>query len=347
MSGKRIIWIDIAKSLAIILVVLGHVWRGLNEAGALEEGLFVPFDHALYYFHMPLFLMISGFLFAHGYKKEWPAFLKRQAVFIIWPCILWSIIMVSLKVIMSSSVNNATGFESLLTILYKPVSIFWFLYVLFLSQCLVKIIYSKIPSSGLLALLGVSLFLISFYADFIGLNLAAIPALNLTAQFSVYFIAGFILAQLLTTARFKELPFINLEPNIKNATLAIGIFVTMMALLLSYGVGLNSLSAPLIGIVMSYCVIVMCSYMGSLLNKASPNYMETIYLVSMSTMAIYVSHIIFTAAVRIILFKLGIDHLGTHVLIGTTVGFIAPIVMYIIASKLKLTTLLGLGLVKK
>ena len=98
---------------------------------------------------------------------------------------------------------------------------------------------------------------------------------------------------------------------------------------------------------MSYCVIVMCSYMGSLLNKASPNYMKIIYVVSMSTMAIYVSHVIFTAAVRIILFKLGIEHLGAHVFIGTVVGFIAPIVMYIIASKLKLTTLLGLGLVKR
>ena len=54
MEQKRHIeWIDSLKGLAIILVVLGHNTGGENDA-----------YHFFYTFHMPLFFLISGFLFS-------------------------------------------------------------------------------------------------------------------------------------------------------------------------------------------------------------------------------------------------------------------------------------------
>ncbi len=48
---KREYWLDIAKSIGIFLVVLGHT--------SINENLKI----FIYSFHMPLFFLISGFLF--------------------------------------------------------------------------------------------------------------------------------------------------------------------------------------------------------------------------------------------------------------------------------------------
>ncbi len=55
MNKRRIPWIDWAKFICMYLVVVGHIAN--NE---------LYLDKVLYYFHMPMFFFISGFLF----KKE-------------------------------------------------------------------------------------------------------------------------------------------------------------------------------------------------------------------------------------------------------------------------------------
>jgi acyltransferase len=51
-TGKRILWIDYAKSICIYLVLLGH-------AHASQ-----PVTDFIYTFHMPLFFFLSGCLFS-------------------------------------------------------------------------------------------------------------------------------------------------------------------------------------------------------------------------------------------------------------------------------------------
>ena len=50
---KRIEYIDIARGIAIILMVIGHVVSGYKRA-------------IIFSFHMPLFIIISGFFFKPG-----------------------------------------------------------------------------------------------------------------------------------------------------------------------------------------------------------------------------------------------------------------------------------------
>jgi fucose 4-O-acetylase-like acetyltransferase len=67
---KRVDYIDLAKAVAIILVIVGHCfWHG------------VILDRLIYAFHMPLFFIISGFFvkelnFKEGVKKYSKAYLK-------------------------------------------------------------------------------------------------------------------------------------------------------------------------------------------------------------------------------------------------------------------------------
>lgn len=49
-------WPDLARGIGIVLVVIGHVWRGLMATGLpIDPGLFAAVDGLIYAFHMPLF----------------------------------------------------------------------------------------------------------------------------------------------------------------------------------------------------------------------------------------------------------------------------------------------------
>jgi len=56
---KRLTWIDNAKGIGILLVVLGHTY-----------GIPVQLHHIIYSFHMPLFFILSGYTFHTGKAEE-------------------------------------------------------------------------------------------------------------------------------------------------------------------------------------------------------------------------------------------------------------------------------------
>lgn len=72
LSIKRNPFLDYTKAFAILLVVVGHCIQYGSGQNYLKEELF--FDNILfkfiYSFHMPLFMLISGYLFAYGINKE-------------------------------------------------------------------------------------------------------------------------------------------------------------------------------------------------------------------------------------------------------------------------------------
>jgi len=54
-------WVDYAKGIGIILVVYGHVARGIFSAGMIvNEKIFRLVDSVIYSFHMPLFFFLSA-----------------------------------------------------------------------------------------------------------------------------------------------------------------------------------------------------------------------------------------------------------------------------------------------
>lgn len=57
----RLVYIDIAKGIAIILVVIGHLLQ-YNFSGTYKHILF----NWIYSFHMPVFMMLSGYVSAYN-----------------------------------------------------------------------------------------------------------------------------------------------------------------------------------------------------------------------------------------------------------------------------------------
>ena len=61
---ERIPWIDAARAFAIVLVVFGHVLRGIHDAGLIADGkAFRLLDDGIYLFHMLRWSRLFGQLF--------------------------------------------------------------------------------------------------------------------------------------------------------------------------------------------------------------------------------------------------------------------------------------------
>lgn len=91
-SSQRIQWIDALKLFAIFLVLWGHCVQHLLSSNHYDE----PVYRLIYTFHMPLFMMISGFFSARlGSQNFFPVLVKkfRQLLLpVISICSIWLII---------------------------------------------------------------------------------------------------------------------------------------------------------------------------------------------------------------------------------------------------------------
>ena len=91
----RNVFLDVLKGVAIILVVLGHSIQYGSGAEYLENNCF--FDNAVYKmiygFHMPLFMLISGYLFHHSIEKySFSKNVKSRFMTLMLPIFCWAVV---------------------------------------------------------------------------------------------------------------------------------------------------------------------------------------------------------------------------------------------------------------
>ena len=116
---KRESYLDIAKGLGIIMVILGHI-----EIGFATKWL--------YSFHLPLFFFVSGICF--HYKENFFHYLKKKVKRCLIPYFVFGILIVLVESKTGYLYN--TGFKSNLTYLLvqQRYSTLWFLATLFFAS---------------------------------------------------------------------------------------------------------------------------------------------------------------------------------------------------------------------
>ena len=135
MSLKREVWIDYIKVFACILVVLGHFFQSMVKASILPSNdLYQWFDITIYYFHVPLFFICSGYLYqkySHvDSASAWKNSVIKKAIALGIPYFVFTFAMWLLKTVFSGSVNGQIGGLGD-TLFLHPTSPYWFLYILF------------------------------------------------------------------------------------------------------------------------------------------------------------------------------------------------------------------------
>ncbi|MFF4171151.1 acyltransferase family protein [Streptomyces sp. NPDC001744] len=110
-------YFDNAKYLAILLVVMGHVWPTVIEGSRATRGLYM----LVYTFHMPVFILISGYL-SRSYTGR-PDQLKRLLTGVAVPYVVF-------EVAYTLFTRWGTGAPRPISLLH-PTYLMWFLIALF------------------------------------------------------------------------------------------------------------------------------------------------------------------------------------------------------------------------
>lgn len=87
MSG-RIVWIDAARGLAIVLVVLIHATDWIQETAIRIPG-WVDVNEVLSTLRMPLFFACAGILAAKWVTASWGDLASRKVTFLLWVYLIW------------------------------------------------------------------------------------------------------------------------------------------------------------------------------------------------------------------------------------------------------------------
>ncbi len=126
---ERIDYLDIAKGIGILLVIIGHV-----------EYVALPVRQYITSFHMPLFFLISGMLIR--YKQEelgtMKSFICRKCKGIMVPYVIFSmayLLIEGARVV----IKGSTNWPAVLRLVYQSfclqgISVLWFLPALFMGQ---------------------------------------------------------------------------------------------------------------------------------------------------------------------------------------------------------------------
>lgn len=171
MSGKTAVrtrekWVDDIKVIACILVVLGHFFQSMTKANILPENdLYGWFNTTIYYFHVPLFFICSGYLY-QMYSKvnsvgSWCKNVAKKALALGVPYATFTTATWVLKKVFSSSVNDQIGGLGD-TLFLHPTAPYWYLYALFFIFLVTPTFSSvKVAAVGLIAALAAKVLILT------------------------------------------------------------------------------------------------------------------------------------------------------------------------------------------
>jgi fucose 4-O-acetylase-like acetyltransferase len=175
--------LDRAKGLGILLVVIGHLVSRSSPEG---NDWYIALKHALYHFHMPFFMYLSGYVvFMTGSARiepsKWLGFTSRRMYRLLLPFVLFGLFILLGKLVASRFilVDNLPGsFEQGLKGLVwntdaSPAESVWYLAVLFaLSILTPPILWMLRGRTALLLALALVLYVLPWphvmYLDRIG-----------------------------------------------------------------------------------------------------------------------------------------------------------------------------------
>lgn len=128
-------WVDDVKVIACILVVLGHFFQSMTLADILPDNdLYRWFITTIYYFHVPLFFICSGYLYQKYSKvnsvSSWCKNVTKKALALGIPYATFTTATWILKKAFSGSVNREIGGLGD-TLFLHPTSPYWYLYAMF------------------------------------------------------------------------------------------------------------------------------------------------------------------------------------------------------------------------
>ena len=126
----RVDWVDYAKGICIIMVVMMHSVLGV-ELAAGESGFMHPLVSFAKPFRMPDFFLISGLFLALVIDRDWRTYLDRKVVHFAYFYVLWVTIQFGFKAPAFAAESSwAHAGYLYLESFIEPFGTLWFIYLL-------------------------------------------------------------------------------------------------------------------------------------------------------------------------------------------------------------------------
>ena len=314
-AAREHLW-DYARGIGIVLVVYGHVLRGLDEAGIIPPGhAIMVSDFAIYTFHMPLFFLLAGMNAEKGLARG--GFLRGKLATIVYPYLLWTLLQGLVQVAMAGSANEPLHLADLArAMLWQPLGQFWFLYALFLCHVMVFVTTAKHVRVAVFALLA---YAAGNYFDS--------GMVSLAGKFFLFYAAGLLSAGYLKIA-------------INRSTNPVGILATLLgtgiAIHLARQGGHFQAPSALPAAFLGMALVLQISNV-----LARTRSLPALKLLGLASMPIYLVHILAASGTRIVLSKLGVTDLGVHLVAGMVLGIAFPLAVFYLAYRYRQEKLAG------
>ena len=306
----------------MISVVLCHVADGFYGANLYPESntwLFV-IRNICNIFQMPLFCMASGYLFSKAYidpdgnsKKDR---LLRQIKNLLSIYILWCLIMGIFKIVLNSMVNYEISPVDLLLIWFKPIGVYWYLYVL-MGLYLIFANRNKLKANNTIII--IALTIISLLASALVNKEGYLFAFRRIGYFGVIFYLGMLL---------------NRDEYKKPLTIA-GVALAIISIILSivfWNTGQEIYHIPAVNLItavgFSLGIILIFQLISEKMN------FKILTLVGRNSLDVYLLHVFLAAGCRMVISKVHGLSVWMSIITVFVISLFVPILIGIVARKI-------------
>lgn len=307
-------WGDDVKVIACILVVLGHFFQSMTKANILPENdLYKWFNTTIYYFHVPLFFICSGYLY-QKYSKvnsvgSWCKNVTKKALALGVPYATFTTATWVLKKVFSSSVNDQIGGLSD-TLFLHPTAPYWYLYALFF-------IFLATPTFSSVKVAWVGLIVVLAAKVLILMGGYSVYAVSTVLSNEIWFVLGMSICAFNVQLKGRRI----------QGMICGLLFIILSILVYKAGIG-SGLVSFVGGLVACIAVVLMVA-------DFEKKFGRGIDVLAKYTMPIFLMHTLFAAPLRSLLMKIGIESAVVHMILGLGISFAGPIMAAWIMKKTK------------
>jgi uncharacterized membrane protein YcfT len=327
MAGQtdRLSWVDTAKGLSIILVVMMHSAYGVGEETG-QVGILHWIIAWATPFRMPEFFLISGLFLSQVIARDWRRFADRRVLHYFYFYALWAVLQIVFKVGLGTG-DPLGALQQIAFAVVDPYGVLWFIYMLAVFSLMTKVLWDLRVNSwvalGIAALLQIA-----------PIGNTGSYIVDQFAEYFVYFFAGYALAPWL----FKAVAWAA-----ERVPLALG-------LLAIYGIGNGLLvfnggfdmqpvhaeigyaGLPVVHLVLALLGSLALCVASALLARLAV--MDWLRWLGAHSIVVYLSFSIPMALSRVVLLKLGIvDDTSLLSIAVMLSALLAPLVLYWLVEK--------------
>lgn len=319
-------WIDALKGFAIACVVIGHALER-TMTSCQTNIVLEQMDTFIYGFHMPLFFMISGYLYVMIERKNdniisstdkkiktFKSFFLKKFMDLGIPYLIFAVLVWIGKFIFSRFVTYNVNIKDLILLLVNPIAFLWFIYILFFVLILIRFLDLLLNNTNKVFIITIIMLLTQLFLA------TGIKAIDRVLFYSFFFYLGVIFYENKDKFTQKKISTI---------------FSIMVFILGSFIRGFYT-ECMMITIIVNAFGSIMFFQLFYKLYRNEKKYLNILLYLGSITMYIYILHPVCLNALKVILMITKVKSM--YIWLGVLIlgGIIMPVLYYMIAQKIKI-----------